>query len=51
MDGSLVAPGRMSESERPDHVTAHVRDGALELRSDESPGAWIVADEPVIVKQ
>jgi hypothetical protein len=41
-----------SESETADGVTAHFRDdGGLELRSEESPDAWIIADHPVSVEQ
>lgn len=52
MTDSGVVPDSMSESETTDGVTAHFRDdGGFELRSDESPDAWIIADEPVSVEQ
>lgn len=51
MDGVPVPERRMSESETPTRVTAHFHDGKLELRSKESPDAWIIADDPVTVEQ
>ena len=41
----------MSESETGDRVTAHRYEGTLELRSKESPDAWIIAQNPVQVEQ
>jgi hypothetical protein len=42
----------MSQSESSERVTAHFRDdGGLELRSKESPDAWLIADDPVSVEQ
>jgi hypothetical protein len=51
MAGVLVPPLSMTESETPTRVTAHFHDGRLELRSEESPDAWIIADDPVSVEQ
>ena len=42
----------MSRSETSERITAHFRDdGSLELRSKESPDAWLVAADPVSVEQ
>ncbi len=51
MDGSRVATNRMSETETSERITAHFHDGSLELRSKESPDAWIIAEDPVSVEQ
>ena len=51
MTGTLVAPSSMTESETSARVTAHFHDGRLELRSKESPDAWIIADDPVSVER
>ncbi|WP_166035538.1 hypothetical protein [Halorussus pelagicus] len=51
MAGSDVAPDTMSESETSDRITAHFHDRGLELRSKESPDAWIIAEHPVSVEQ
>lgn len=51
MAGSGVAPDRMSETESSERVTAHFHDGRLELRSKESPDAWIISEDPVSVEQ
>ncbi|WP_281275368.1 hypothetical protein [Halorussus ruber] len=41
----------MSESETSERITAHFHDGSLELRSKESPDAWLIAEEPVSVER
>ncbi|MFC4449518.1 MULTISPECIES: hypothetical protein [Halorussus] len=41
----------MSETETSERITAHFHDGNLELRSKESPDAWIIAEEPVSVER
>ncbi|WP_435179658.1 hypothetical protein [Halorussus sp. AFM4] len=41
----------MSETESSERVTAHFHDGRLELRSKESPDAWIITENPVSVEQ
>lgn len=51
MTGSPVAACNMTESETSARVTAHFHDGRLELRSKESPDAWIIADDPVSVER
>lgn len=51
MSRSDVADDTMSESETSERITAHFHEGSLELRSKESPDAWIIAEDPVSVEQ
>ncbi|WP_170977190.1 hypothetical protein [Halorussus salinisoli] len=51
MAGSRVATDTMSETETSERITAHFHDGSLELRSKESPDAWIIAEDPVSVER
>jgi hypothetical protein len=51
MAGVVVPLASMTESETSARITAHFHDGRLELRSKESPDAWIIAADPVSVEQ
>ena len=51
MPDSGVAIATMSESETSERITAHFNDGTLELRSKESPDAWLIAEDPVSVER
>ncbi|WP_274380500.1 hypothetical protein [Halorussus amylolyticus] len=41
----------MSESESSGGVTAYFHDDSLELRSESSPDAWIISEDPVTVER
>ena len=41
----------MTASETSTRITAHFHDGRLELRSEESPDAWIISEDPVSVER